>query len=128
MNRETKEYLSSWGKIRLPNRDYSKKVLVSIEGFLYYLDILAQQEDCKYYYTRKLKGNKNMKIGVGRVNNLLTIVNVINRIINDRPCGDIVSSFGKGVRPIKTVEMELVTGGLVKAVTDLEGVLEIELE
>ena len=35
-----------------------------------------------------------MNIKVGRINNLLTVVNVIDRLLCDRPYGDIVSALG----------------------------------
>ena len=127
MSIETKEYLSGWDKINLPSRKYQKKVQVSIEGFLYYLDILAQQEDCKYYYTRRIKGEKSLKVGVGRINNLLTVVNVIDRLLSDRPYGDIVSSIGKYVRPIDSSKIEYVTGGLIEVIEDTNSIVEIEI-
>lgn len=128
INSETKEYLSNWDKINLPSRDYLKKIPISIEGFLYYLDILAQQEDCKYYYTRKFKGEKTLKVEVGRINNLLTVVNVISRILNNRPYGDIVASLGKYVRPIKVKEIVAVTNGVIKTVSGTESITEMEIK
>lgn len=127
MNMEIKEYLKDWDKIRLPSRHHEKKIPVSIEGFLYYLDILAQQEDCKYYYTRKIKGAKTLRVGIGRINNLLTVVNVIDRLLCDRPYGDIVSSIGRYVRPIRAKDIEKVTGGLIKVISSTESIAEIEI-
>lgn len=127
ISRDTKECLKGWDKIRLPSRHYEKKIPVSIEGFLYYLDILAQQEDCKYYYTRKIKGNKSLNSGIGRINNLLTVVNVIDRLLSDRPYGDIVSSIGRYVRPIKARDIETVTGGLIKVTSDTDSIVEIKI-
>lgn len=127
MNSEIKDYLSKWDNIKLPSRKHLKKVSVSIEGFLYYLDILAQQEDCKYYYTRQVKGQKTLKVEVGRINNLLTVVNVINRILCDRPYGDIVSLVGRYVKPINISDIENVTGGLIKVISGADSITEIEI-
>lgn len=113
MNSEMKKILANWDKINLPSRHHERKIPVSIEGFLYYLDILAQQEDCKYYYTRKIKGQTSMDIGIGRINNLLTVVNVIDRLITNRPYGDIIAAMGRYVRPLKRSEFERVTGGII---------------
>lgn len=128
VNKDTKEYLQTWDKIRLPSRHHEKKIEVSIEGFLYYLDILAQQEDCKYYYKEKSKGGKTMDVKVGRINNLLTVVNVIDRLINDRPYGDIVSALGRYVRPISARDIESVTGGIIKVIPEVDSIIEIEIE
>lgn len=127
MSKDIKEYLSEWDKIRLPSRHHEKKVSVSIEGFLYYLDILAQQEDCKYYYTRKIKGDEIINVGVGRINNLLTVVNVIDRLLCDRPYGDIVSIMGRYVKPIKARDIETVTGGLIKVISSNDSIDKIKL-
>lgn len=128
INSELKSILAMWDKINLPSRHHEKKLEVSIEGFLYYLDILAQQEDCKYYYTRKSKGQKSIDIGIGRINNLLTVVNVIDRLITNRPYGDIIGSMGRYVRPIKRSEFERVTGGLVTITTMVDNITEIVLD
>ena len=127
MNKEMKEYLKALGNVRLPSRYYEKKIPVSIEGFLYYLDILAQQEDCKYYYKSLNEGKRTLSVGVGRINNLLTVVNVIDRLLYDRPYGDIVSSIGRYVRPIKAKDIEKVTGGLIKVISGTDTITEIEI-
>lgn len=127
LNSELKEYLSSWNKINLPNRSYKKKIAVSIEGFLYYLDILAQQEDCKYYYTGKIKGVTCINITIGRINNLLTLVNIINRLLCNRPYGDIIATMGKYVRPLNSTDFEQVTGGIIKTIRKEENILELKI-
>lgn len=127
INKETKEYLKTWDRIRLPSRHHEKKIDVSIEGFLYYLDVLAQQEDCKYYYKEKSKGGKTIDVKVGRINNLLTVVNVIDRLLCDRPYGDIVSAIGRYVRPIRAKDIESVTGGIIKVTPEVDSIIEIEI-
>lgn len=127
MDIEMKNILAEWDKINLPSRHHETKLEVSIEGFLYYLDILAQQEDCKYFYTRKSKGIKAFDIGIGRINNLLTVVNVIDRLITNRPYGDIIGTMGRYVRPLKRSEFERVTGGLVTLNDTMDDITEIEL-
>lgn len=127
INSEVKTALAKWDKINLPSRRHEHKLGVSIEAFLYYLDILAQQEDCKYYFTRKSKGQKTIDISIGRINNLLTVVNVIDRLNTNRPYGDIIGTMGRYVRPIKRSEFERVTGGLVTVVESSDDVTEMEL-
>lgn len=56
----------------------------SLEAFLRYNDLLAWNEDCKYYY-RDTKEKKEdwTASGTGRVNNLLTHVTVVGIILGD---------------------------------------------
>lgn len=124
VTKDAKSFLNEFDNINIPSVGYKRKLKVSMEGFLYYLDILAQQEDCKYYYTRKQKG-ETLKVEIGRINNLLTIANVIDRIQDDRPFGDIIGTMGRYVRPLKASNFEKVTGGIVTITKDTNNIMTI---
>lgn len=83
---------------------------VSLEGFLVYNDLLAWNEDCKYYH-RALHPRKPpppgkkprwLGNGVGRVNTLLTHVNVIGVHMKVVPLAQILEAMSRsrGVAPV----------------------------
>lgn len=111
-------YIEKWPKLKVPNRDLSSSIEISLEGFLYYLELLAQQEDCKYYYLSSSK-KKMARSSVGKKNNLLTIVNIINIIREGRLVDDkMLQKIECGVVPIEIGELTRASGGIIKIKTD----------
>ena len=117
----------SKGKIKLkwyrPNFDksviqfLSKKISIrgiSIESYLIYNDLLAQNEDCKYYYMKKIK-KEPWKPNVGRQNTLFSHLSVIQFITKQIPFSTIMTRFtkGRGVAPIKIEEIDKATGNII---------------
>lgn len=105
--------LSSWPLIEVPDRERQSMVPITAEGLLYYMDMLSQQEDCKYYHSARMRGLRRMSIGVGRVNNLLTIANIIDRSRQGRSCEAMIDRLRSGVFPLEPTAFGRVTGGIV---------------
>ena len=83
---------------------------ISLEGFLYYNDLLAQNEDCKYHY---LQGNK-WNITMGRINNCLSHLTVISHIRGKIGISKLIDSFQRsGVAPLPQSRFDEACGDLV---------------
>ena len=83
---------------------------ISIEGFLYYNDLLAQNEDCKYSY---LKGNR-WDVKTGRINNCLSHLTVISHIRGYIGISKLIDSFQRtGVAPLPQGRLWEACGELV---------------
>lgn len=137
LNDGLRQELKTWPTINVPSRNRDGTVAITIEGLLFYLDILAQQEDCKYYYLAQnlcrrhyLAPDKYRQrpIGVGRVNNLLTIVNLIDCLMQEQPIKIILDSLKNGVRPISPIYFERVTGGLVTSHKDCSAISQLNIQ
>lgn len=86
---------------------------ISLEGFLYYNDLLAQNEDCKYHY---FKGDEwDMK--AGRVNNCLSHLTVISHIRGYIGISKLIDSFQRtGVAPLPLSRLYEACGDLIEIV------------
>ena len=83
---------------------------ISIEGFLYYNDLLAQNEDCKYHY---LNGH-NWNYTTGRINNCLSHLTVISHIRGKIGISKLIDSFQRtGVAPLPQSRFEEACNTLV---------------
>jgi len=83
---------------------------ISLEGFLYYNDLLAQNEDCKYYH---LQGNR-WTITNGRINNCLSHLTVISHIRGKIGISKLIDSFQRtGVAPLPQSRFDEACGDLV---------------
>ena len=85
---------------------------MSLEAFLLYNDLLAWNEDCKYYH-RSLEKNPDDWIGgVGRVNNLLTHVSVLGFKIGEVKLSEMLMRFIRnfGVSPATRRELRAICG------------------
>ena len=84
---------------------------ISLEGFLYYNDLLAQNEDCKYSY---LQGDK-WNITTGRINNCLSHLTVISHIRGNIGISKLIDSFQRtGVAPLPQSRLYEACGKLVQ--------------
>lgn len=86
---------------------------ISLEGFLYYNDLLAQNEDCKYHY---LQGDR-WNITAGRINNCLSHLTIISHIRGYIGISKLVDSFQRtGVAPLPQRRFSEACGELVQRV------------
>ena len=84
---------------------------ISLEGFLYYNDLLAQNEDCKYSY---LKGDR-WDVKTGRINNCLSHLTVISHIRGHIGISKLIDSFQRtGVAPLPQNRLWEACGDLVQ--------------
>lgn len=84
---------------------------MSLEAFLYYNDLLALNEDVKYWFrSENLKKEKWKADGVGRVNTMLTHLNVIGYHSGKINFAALIERFsrGKGVCPVDKKEAVLI--------------------
>ncbi len=82
---------------------------LSLEGFLYYNEILTWNEDCKYYYRSNIINKKKDWIGAtGRVNTALTHILIISLLLGYVQFSRVCSGFsrGHGVAPISNKELK----------------------
>lgn len=88
---------------------------MSLEAFLSYNELLAWNEDCKYYHRARQKGDDWMG-RTGRVNNVLTHVTIIGFLMEEVSMARLAGKFSSGapgVAPATSDEIERITGGLV---------------
>ncbi|MDF2557346.1 MAG: hypothetical protein K0R71_1174 [Bacillales bacterium] len=90
---------------------------ISWEAFLAYNDFLAFNEDCKYFYygenyKEDTDGFTYIAKGIGRINTLLTHINIIGFILGETKFSDILmkASKGGGVAPVSDKELKLILG------------------
>jgi len=97
---------------------------VTVEGLLEYCDILAWNEDSKYYYRALKKHREKSGTGepkwmgaTGRVNTLLTGLTVIGFEAGVVEFAELVDRFTsqRGVAPAAKDEIERMTDGMVQA-------------
>lgn len=69
-----------------------------------YNDLLALNEDCKYFYIHKKDTSPQnyIKGGPGRINTMLTHIHILSFILNETKPADLFQSFSrkKGVAPL----------------------------
>jgi hypothetical protein len=85
---------------------------MSLEAFLHYHDILAWNEDCKYYLKKA-----QLERGTGRVNTLLTHVHVIGFIMGAVKPSALLSGFARqrGVSPAGEDEVIQICSNFIKS-------------
>lgn len=90
---------------------------LSLEAYLFYNELLVQNEDCKYYYrnqTEEIGKEWNMKNG--RINTILSHLSVIEYLQKKLTFSQITMRFqrGMGVAPMPIKEIVSVTNGIIK--------------
>lgn len=83
---------------------------VSLEGFLYYNDLLAQNEDCKYSFLKGTAWNGR----VGRTNTCLSHLTVISHLRGYIGLSKLISGFSRGVAPLPRARFFEACGNLVE--------------
>lgn len=89
---------------------------MSLEGFLVYNDLLAWNEDCKYYYRNEfVKKNDAWINAVGRINNLLTHIRFIGCCLNMVSLAEVFQDFSRsqGVAPASTDEIKKICSDFI---------------
>jgi hypothetical protein len=88
---------------------------MSFEAFLHYNDLLAWNEDCKYFYRMQQTDPRGWIRQTGRVNTLLTHVSIIGYVSGEIRFSEVCVKFarGKGVAPATRDEILRVCGGYV---------------
>lgn len=79
---------------------------VPTEIYVYYLDVLALNEDVKYF---TLHYNPELKADYGRVNTLLTLVNLIAVILNKKSISEFAGSFARPPVGISAIQKTKIT-------------------
>lgn len=87
----------------------------SIEAYLYYNDLLVQNEDCKYYYRDTVVKNEKWDSNIGRHNTFMTHITVIQYIQGKAKFSEVMNRFqrGRGVGPATQSSLSDITNGLV---------------
>lgn len=88
---------------------------MSFEAFLHYNDLLAWNEDCKYYYRMQQTKPGIWIRETGRVNTLLTHLSIIGYVLGEVRFSEVCVKFarGKGVAPATREQILRVCGGYV---------------
>ena len=88
---------------------------MSFEAFLHYNDLLAWNEDCKYFYRMQQTDPSRWIRETGRVNTLLTHVSIIGYVSGEIRFSEVCVKFarGKGVAPATRDEVIRICGGCV---------------
>ncbi|MBA7635821.1 hypothetical protein ES703_43425 [subsurface metagenome] len=88
---------------------------MSLEAFLHYNDLLAWNEDCKYFYRKQQARPSEWIRETGRVNTLLTHVSIIGYVSGGIRFSEVCVKFarGKGVAPATRDEIVRICGGYV---------------
>lgn len=88
---------------------------VSLEAYLVYNDLLAQNEDCKYYYRDVIENGKNWDGKIGRFNNLMTHISIIQYLLKEISFTQVVDKFqrGQGVAPASEKDLSAITNGII---------------
>jgi len=85
---------------------------MSLEAFLRYNDLLAWNEDCKYFYRNRQTKNGEWIKGAGRCNNMLTHTSIIGFMLDNVNISDMAMRFArnKGVSACSTAELKEILG------------------
>lgn len=93
---------------------FSREIGISLEGFLYYNDLLAQNEDCKYTYKARIAG-ETPNIKTGRINTCLSHLSIIAHIRGKMGISELINMFqrGRGVAPLQNKKISDACGNMV---------------
>ena len=99
------------GEIPLPNNQS-----ISFEAFIKFVDLLLQNEDCKYYYRNVIQGNNpSYNLRNGRTSTCDANLLILFYLQGHCRISTILNSFQKsrGVPPFRKSDYHLVTDGIV---------------
>lgn len=87
---------------------------MSIRGYLHYINLLAFNEDCKYYYLDTDGGEKAWNWPrKGRINTLLTYVSIIGLVTGDRELHEVLNRMTNGVCTVTEEQAHSITDGII---------------
>lgn len=125
---EEVESLGSWHKYRAPPEAIGKLNAfscraiggLSIEAFLQYNDLLAWNEDCKYFFRNEQRAENSGQEPAwlnktGRVNTLLSHISVIGFSLGEIELTNLLMKFvrGRGVGPATNDEIRTICSAFV---------------
>ncbi len=89
---------------------------VSLASYLVYNDLLAQNEDNKYFYRDVIERKGNWNGEIGRSNNLMTHASVMQYALGEISFSRILSNLmrGYGVAPISQKDLIVLARGYIK--------------
>jgi len=96
--------------------EISSEQSISFEAFVKFIDLLLQNEDCKYYYRNMTQGNnRNYNLRSGRTSTCDANLLVLYYLQENCGISYILDSFQKsrGVPPFRKSEYNIVTDGIV---------------
>ena len=98
------------GKIKLDNGQE-----LSIEAFLFMVDLLFQNEDCKYYYKKVILEKSPYNLQNGRNQSSHSNLYMLNYLQGNVKVSSLVNAFqkGRGVASFRKQDYEIVTNGLI---------------
>lgn len=79
---------------------------LSLEAYLFYIDLIGLNEDAKYYYKNPNKATK-WQNGTGRINNLLSYVSFIQCLFQHIKMSELfnILSLSRGVAPLSGINV-----------------------
>lgn len=91
---------------------------ISIEAFIKYVDLLMQNEDCKYHYINTIinpKENYERTLNNGRIGSSHANLLVLNYLQEKEKLSDMIDSFqkGKGTAGFRKADYQIVTNDIV---------------
>lgn len=96
--------------------DLGEDSKITFEGFVKMVDLLFQNEDCKYFYKNvTLGGNKNYRLQNGRTNSSAANLLILNYLQGNVKISKLLDSFQKsrGVPSFRKADYDIVTNGIV---------------
>jgi len=92
--------------------------MISFEAFIKYIDLLLQNEDCKYFYikTTDKKRKKPYNLENGRIQSCNSILLVLDYLRKNKSISELLGGFRRGVASFKVSEYSKVTNGIVKKI------------
>lgn len=101
---------------RIGNVKLSDKEIFSFEAFIKFVDLLFQNEDCKYHYKNvNIKGEENYDFSNGRTQSSAANLLIINHLEENTKLSELLNAFQKsrGVPSFKKKDYTIVTNGIV---------------
>lgn len=90
---------------------------ISFEALIKFVDLLFQNEDCKYYYINVVVNNqKDYNLANGRLNSSTANLCILNYLEGNDKLSNLLNAFQKsrGVPSFKKADYAIVTNGIVK--------------
>lgn len=101
---------------RIGNVKLSETEVFSFEAFIKFVDLLFQNEDCKYYYKNVvIEGKKSYNFSNGRTQSSAANLLIINHLEENTKLSELLNAFQKsrGVPSFKKQDYTVVTNGIV---------------
>lgn len=101
---------------RIGNIAVAENQTISFEAFIKFVDLLFQNEDCKYYYKNVIiNGDENYRYQNGRLNSSAANLLILNYFEGNETISNLLNSFQKsrGVASFRKADYDVVTDGIV---------------